>query len=123
MLRAWPALAGKIVHIEYFVNERTFDKQAVGHGRHQPSMRTSIPNLFLCGSWVKVDTAIHDMEKAVTTGMQAASCVLESRGLAPVPVLSLRPRTLFHALLSRLAGGLPRPPAVRDRGVHVSTRA
>jgi isorenieratene synthase len=115
VVRAWPALAGKIVHIEYFVNDRTFDKQAVGHGKYQPGIRTSVPNLFLCGSWVKVDTAIHDMEKAVTTGIRAASCVLERLGATPITTRPLRPKTRLQNVMARMLRGLPRPPAVIER--------
>jgi isorenieratene synthase len=113
LVRAWPELAGSVVHVEYFANERTFDKQTVGRSRCQPSMRTSVPNLLLAGSWIKVDTAIHDMEKAVVTGMRAANALLEERGLAAFEVKSLRPKGPTHRLVSALSSALPRPPAVR----------
>jgi hypothetical protein len=61
VLRAWPELKGSIVHVECVINERTFDKQTVGHHAFAPPVRTSIPNLTLCGSWPRIDTAVHDM--------------------------------------------------------------
>jgi hypothetical protein len=101
-------------NIEYFVNERTFDKQTVGHGEYQPRMRTSVPNLLLCGSWIKIDTAVHDMEKAVTTGMQAANILLERAGCDEWDVRSLRPKTRAQRIFSRVAPRfLPVHPAVR----------
>lgn len=115
VVRAWPELAGKIVHIEYAANERTFDKQGVGHARFQPRMRTAVPNLVLCGSWIKTDDAVHDMEKAVVTGMRAASVLLEERRRAPVAIQPLRERSVLQRAASMLARRLPmpRPPAVR----------
>jgi isorenieratene synthase len=53
--RVWPEVAGSIIHIEYFVNERTFDKQTVGHQAFLPSLRTSIPNLLLAGRQLAPD--------------------------------------------------------------------
>jgi isorenieratene synthase len=113
LLRAWPELEGHIVHVEYAVNERTFDKQGVGHGRFQPRMRTAVPNLVLCGSWIKIDDAVHDMEKAVVTGMRAANALLEERDEAPFALRSLRPRSALHRLAGLFARRLPMPPAVR----------
>jgi isorenieratene synthase len=117
VVRAWPELEGAIVHVEHFVNERTFDKQGVGYAQHQPRMRTSVPNLLLCGSWIKVDAAVHDMEKAVTTGIQAANAVLAQSRKAAWPVLSLRPKSSAQRLFARVARRvLPMPPAVRRAG-------
>ena len=112
VVRAWPELAGQVVHVEYAVNERTFEKQAVGHRRFQPPMRTAVPNLVLCGSWIKADDAVHDMEKAVLTGIRAANVLLEERSLSPFPVRPLRPRSALQRLAGVLARGLPMPPTV-----------
>lgn len=111
-IRAWPELAGHIVHIESAANERTFDKQGVGHARFQPRSRTAVPNLVLCGSWIRVDEAIHDMEKAVVTGLRAANMLLEERGLAAFPIQALRPRSTLQRVASVLTRGLPRPRGV-----------
>lgn len=110
LVRAWPELAGAIVHFEYAVNDRTFDKQAVGHARFQPRARTAIPNLVLCGSWIRVDEPVHDMEKAVVTGMHAANLLLVDRGLAPFPIRPLRPRSAFQRIAGLVAKALPQPP-------------
>jgi isorenieratene synthase len=112
-LRAWPELRDQIVHVTIGVNDPTFDKQGVGHGRFQPKMRTSIPNLFLCGSWIKTDQAVHDMEKAVVTGLRAANALLEERGLAPFPIRSLRPPSPLQRLANRISPALPKPAVVR----------
>jgi isorenieratene synthase len=113
VVRAWPELQGQIVHVALGHNERTFDKQGVGHGRFQPRMRTSVPNLLLCGSWIRTDEAIHDMEKAVVTGLYAANALLEERGAAPFPVQPLRPSSLPQRLAGILSPVLPKPAAVR----------
>jgi len=117
--RAWPELKGHIVHIAIGPNERTFDKQGTGHGRFQPRMRTSIPNLVLCGSWIRTDDAVHDMEKAVVTGLRAANALLDERTLANFPVRSLRERSPLQRFARSLFSVLPKPPAVRgpDRAV------
>ena len=114
LVRAWPELAGAIVHVESAANERTFDKQGVGHARFQPRMRTEVPNLVLCGSWIRTDEAVHDMEKAVVTGLRAANALLEERGLATFPIQPLRPRGALQKLAAQLTRRLPRP-----RGVSV----
>jgi isorenieratene synthase len=112
VVRAWPELAGAIVHVESFVNERTFDKQTVGHQAFLPSTRTSIPNLTLAGSWPRIDSAVHDMEKAVVTGMMAANRVLEERGLRTAPIIPLRAHPLPAAAARLATRLLPRPPGV-----------
>ena len=112
VVRAWPELAGRIVHVEYAANERTFDKQGVGHAKHQPRMRTAVPNLVLCGSWIKTDDAVHDMEKAVVTGIRAANALLVARGRAATPIVPLRPRSLLQRVASQVARTLPAPPAL-----------
>jgi carotenoid phi-ring synthase / carotenoid chi-ring synthase len=112
VLRAWPELRGHVVHVAFGFNERTFDKQGVGHARFQPRMLTAVPNLVLCGSWIRTDEAVHDMEKAVVTGLRAANHVLQERGLAPFPVLALRRRSPWQRAASLLTPALPRPSAV-----------
>ncbi len=115
LVRAWPELAGAVVHVEHAANERTFDKQAVGHARYQPRMRTAVPNLVLCGSWIRTDEAVHDMEKAVVTGLRAANALLVERGLEPFAVKPLRRRSPLQRLARAVAARLPAPPAARSR--------
>jgi isorenieratene synthase len=113
--RVWPEIAGSVVHVESFVNERTFDKQTVGHQAHLPPMETSIPNLTLCGSWPRIDSAVHDMEKAVVTGMMAANRLLAARGLPSVPIVPLRRHPLPRVAAGLANRFLPRPPGVPAR--------
>jgi isorenieratene synthase len=113
ILLAWPELAGQIAHLHVHANPATFDKQAVGHGAFQPRARTAVANLILCGSWIRLDRAIHDMEKAVTTGLEAANAVLEERLLAPFQVLGLRPPGSWQKLARTIQPLLPKPRAVR----------
>jgi isorenieratene synthase len=110
---AWPELHHHVVHVALGCNERTFDKQGVGHRRFQPAMRTAVPNLLLCGSWIRTDEAVHDMEKAVVTGLQAANAWLERHGQAPFPVLRLRRGSAFQQVARLASRVLPKPPAVR----------
>jgi carotenoid phi-ring synthase / carotenoid chi-ring synthase len=112
-VRAWPELRGHIVHLAVASNERTFDKQGVGHRRFQPAMRTAVPNLFLCGSWIRTEEAVHDMEKAVVTGLQAANAVLEERDQAPFPIRPLRAGSALQRVVRLASRALPKPPAVR----------
>jgi isorenieratene synthase len=112
VLRAWPELAGSIVHSESFVNERTFDKQTAGHHAFVPSMRTSIPNLTLCGSWPWVDTPVHDMEKAVFTGILAANGILSEFSRPLVPPIPLRQRPVSSRTLRLASRLLPSPAGV-----------
>jgi uncharacterized protein with NAD-binding domain and iron-sulfur cluster len=115
VVRVWPELTGAIVHIEHFVNEQTFDKQTVGHHGFFPPMRTSVPNLTLCGSWPRIDSAVHDMEKAVLTGILAANRILAEQGRPLTPIIPLRPGR-FSSVAARVAASvLPRPDGVRGR--------
>jgi isorenieratene synthase len=111
--RAWPELRGHIVRVAVGHNERTFDKQGVGHRRFQPAMRTAVPNLLLCGSWIRTDEAVHDMEKAVVTGLQAANALLEQRRQAPFPIRPLRAGSALQRMARLASRALPMPPAVR----------
>jgi hypothetical protein len=110
-------LAGSIVHVESFVNERTFDKQTVGHQAYPPPLETGVANLTLCGSWPRVDSAVHDMEKAVVTGMMAANRLLAARGLPSATIIPLRRLPLPRAAVSLVGRLLPRPPGVPARAV------
>jgi isorenieratene synthase len=112
VVRVWPELEGAIVHIEHFVNERTFDKQTVGHHEFFPPMQTSVPNLTLCGSWPSLDSAVHDMEKAVVTGILAANRILAERQRPLTPIIPLRPSRLSAATARLAANLLPRPTGV-----------
>jgi isorenieratene synthase len=112
VIRTWPELAGNIVHIEHFINERTFDKQTVGHHNFAPPMNTSIPNLTLCGSWPRVDTAVHDMEKAVFTGIVAANRILSELARPLVPPIPLRPHRTSSVAVRLASRLLPSPPGV-----------
>ena len=112
-LRAWPELRGHVVHVALASNERTFDKQGVGHRRFQPDMRTTVPNLFLCGSWIRTDEAVHDMEKAVVTGLRAANAVLEQGGKTPFAIRPLRVASALQRVARFASLALPKPPAVR----------
>jgi isorenieratene synthase len=110
--RVWPEIAGSVVHVESFVNERTFDKQTVGHQAYLPPLETGVPNLTLCGSWPRIDSAVHDMEKAVVTGMMAANRLLAARGLPRATIVPLRRDPLPRAAVSLAGRLLPRPPGV-----------
>ncbi len=112
---AWPSLRGHIAHIHVHSNPRTFDKQFVGSSAYQPQMKTKIQGLFLCGSWIKTKTAIHDMEKAVTTGLEAANAVTDELGLTGFAIRSNRPHSLLQRAIQLAGPMLPEPPGVRRR--------
>jgi uncharacterized protein with NAD-binding domain and iron-sulfur cluster len=75
-------------------------------------MRTAVPNLVLCGSWIKTDDAVHDMEKAVVTGIRAANAILVERGRIATSIVPLRPRSFLQRVASQVARTLPAPPAL-----------
>ena len=76
------------------------------------SLRTAVPNLLLCGSWIKTSEALHDMEKAVVTGMRAANALIEERGGIPFAIQPLRRRSTLQRISARLGRRLPTPPTV-----------
>lgn len=109
----WPDLERNLLAIHAHKNPQTFDKQAIGHSAFQPRMQTSLANLLLCGSFVRTDAAVHDMEKAVTTGMHAANAILESRKLAPWQIRTPEAPSPLQRLARRALPFLPLPRAVR----------
>jgi isorenieratene synthase len=113
LVRAWPELATRVIHVALASNERTFDKQGVGHGRFQPAMRTAIPNLVLSGSWIRTDRPVHDMEKAVVTGLEAANALLERHGSATFPIWPLRGGSILQRAVRWASVAFPKPPGVR----------
>jgi isorenieratene synthase len=115
LYRAWPSLRGHVVHVHHHVNPPTFDKQTVGHARHNPPIQGSIDNLLMCGSWVNLEQPVHDMEKAVTTGLLAANAILRAEKVRQAPVIQTRTRSLPQRALGQISRLLPAPPAVRRR--------
>lgn len=109
----WPELEGNILTVHTHKNPQTFDKQGIGHAVFQPRMQTSLSNLLLCGSFIRTDAAVHDMEKAVTTGMQAANAILERRELTLWPVRAPEAPSPLQRLARKALPFLPVPRAVR----------
>lgn len=103
----YPELAGAgIVHEEYL---RRADCPLVGTGpwADRPGVRTPDPRIVLAGDGVRCDFPVALMERAATTGFQAANELLAERGLAghdlwTVPMSSRYPVTRRRA--ARAAG-------------------
>jgi hypothetical protein len=86
----------------------------VGSWRHRPGARSLIRNLYICGDYCRSHVDVVSVESAVTTGLQAASCIVDDLGLGDRVVINMpleHPRWMFllwklllspFALLARL---------------------
>jgi isorenieratene synthase len=79
---------------------------APGTFHTRPAVTGPVPGLVLAGDGVRVDLPVALMERAATTGWQAANHLLSGWGLAGHPLTTV-PTAGRHALLRRLAGQRP----------------
>ena len=114
-MRVWPELAGPSCTSSTPSTTARSTSRAWATGRFLPPLRTAVPNLP-CAAAGPTDSAGHDMEKAVVTGMSAANHLLEERRLPTVPIIPLRPHPLSPGAAEVATRLLPRPAGVGARG-------
>ena len=109
-----------------------------GRWRSRPEVRTGDPRLVLAGDGIRCDLPVALMERAATTGWQAANALLESWGVRghdiwSVPMRSRVPGVPDAAPAGQLTGpgfavrvaggtGGPGGPATRMRAAVVALR-
>lgn len=86
-----PELAGARVLHEEMQMQRNFTSFPPGFASHRPATRTTLPNLFLAGDWVRLPIPAFLMEAAVTSGKLAAHAVLENERLQTEPIPHVDP--------------------------------
>jgi uncharacterized protein with NAD-binding domain and iron-sulfur cluster len=62
------------------VSEDPLVLPTVGQGPDRPDVTTQIPNLILCGDYLKSDLEVANMETASFNGRRAANAVIERSG-------------------------------------------
>ncbi|MGD7789905.1 FAD-dependent oxidoreductase [Propionibacteriaceae bacterium Y1700] len=95
------------------------DCPLIGPGRwtDRPGVDTPHPGLVLAGDWVRTDHPVALMERAATTGLEAANRLLAGWGLAGHDLWTVNPRGL-------LPRGFPRlPQTARRRASRQSLRS
>jgi hypothetical protein len=116
LARIFPELAGKMVHLDVQPCPPAFAARDLGHVVDAPRTETPVDNLYLAGEFVRVDLPVHDLERSVVSGRQAANEILRREGYPAEAVLPVPPPTPIHRWFAGLRErGLlvPRRPAVR----------
>ena len=91
MERAFPEVAGSLVHAAVIKNEATHINFPVGCAGSFPTVQTPVEGLFLAGDWIDGGSPVLYMERAAHTGICAANGVLKRRGLPCEPELKPEP--------------------------------
>jgi len=93
--RALPELAGMpIVHRVRQVR-RDFPGFPPGSSASRLTTTTGVPGLVLAGDHIRLEVPAALMEAAVTSGIAAANALLAERGLGPLPIWSVPPRSVL----------------------------
>jgi isorenieratene synthase len=88
----------------------------------RPSVRTPVHGLVLAGDYVRSELPVALMERAATTGFQAANALLERWSVAGQPLWSV-PRAGRGPVLRPLARRWARPPRSAQRDPAPSTQS
>ncbi len=83
--RVWPGVEGSCVHAHLRRNAATHVAFHPGTYARLPQVRTTVPNLALAGDWIAGRFPTLYLERAVSTGQQAAGVLAEALGLSTVP--------------------------------------
>ena len=86
------------VRDERYLVRRDCPAFAPGSWRARPGVATPIPRLALAGDFVRTEVPCALMERAATTGFEAASHVLGSWGVREEPLWSVPPRGILAPL-------------------------
>ncbi|MGK5498803.1 FAD-dependent oxidoreductase [Streptomyces sp. URMC 125] len=119
LARVYPETAGASPVDERHEWRRDCPLFAVGTWRDRPGVRTGHPRLVLAGDLVRTPLPVALMERAATTGFQAANALLALWGVRGHPLLTvpLRGRSAPLRLLAAAWGRLPSAAdAAADRG-------
>jgi uncharacterized protein with NAD-binding domain and iron-sulfur cluster/nitrite reductase/ring-hydroxylating ferredoxin subunit len=66
-----------------------FTKYAPRNFQLRPGVESGVQGLYLAGDWTRTDWSVWMMERAIVSGLRAASAVLVRRGLPPIDILML----------------------------------
>ncbi|MTE17890.1 FAD-dependent oxidoreductase [Streptomyces sp. TRM43335] len=113
LARVYPETADACVVDERHEWRRDCPLFATGTWRDRPGVRTGHPRLVLAGDLVRTPLPVALMERAATTGFQAANALLATWGVRGHPLLTV-PLRGRSAPLRLLAAAWGRPPSPAD---------
>ncbi len=87
MARAFPEVAGSVVHRIIVRNPASHINFPVGCATAFPKVETALADLALCGDWIDGGVPVLYMERACQTGIAAANVMLRRHGRRPWPIL------------------------------------
>lgn len=111
--RAWPELAGTIVHGHVERNEATHVALGPGVMRSLPSVATRSPRVALAGDWIACSTPVLYLERACVTALEAARQVAPMLGVERARLPAVLPP---HPPAANVAQARRVLRALRDRG-------
>ncbi len=117
LARIFPELAGKLVHLDLQECPPSFAARDIGHIVDAPRTETPVDNLYLAGEFVRVDQPVHDLERSVVSGRQAANEILRREGYPAEAILPEPPFTPVHGWLASLRERgflIPKRPPLRQ---------
>lgn len=90
-VHSWQIDPGMFLRNGHLVSDDPLVLPTKGTRRFRPDVATKIPNLSLCGDYLKTDWIITTMESACETGRRAANAVLDATGSPEASVEILAP--------------------------------
>ncbi len=106
LYRAYPELRSHTLHQTLQRNSATHSKMIVDKPERWLGVRTSWPNLWVCGDWVRGPWPALFLERACVSGLEAANAALGAMGLEPFPVMPYsEPEWLAATIQKWLLGG------------------
>jgi len=100
--RAFPELKGNLIGQLLQRNAGTHTLPSIGARGTHLGIETPWENLFCAGDWVRHETPAFFLERACTTGLEAANRVLRAKGLAEFTVDSYPPPEPMAAWIESL---------------------
>ncbi|MCO4763759.1 MAG: FAD-dependent oxidoreductase [Myxococcales bacterium] len=89
--RAWPELAGNVVHVDVLRNKPTHVAFGPGVMSQLPPVAGPTARLALCGDWIACDFPALYLERSTITGLLAAQHIAGQLGLDGCPPAPLQP--------------------------------
>ncbi len=101
----WKELRGHRIYAHIQRNPATHTLPEIMAKENQLGIKTPWENLYCAGDWVQDTTPAFFIERACITGIKAANMVLESEGIATLPLLSYLPPEPLAAWIEHLMQG------------------
>ena len=83
-----------------------YSRVPVGHLDHAPQITGLAESVYVCGDWVRWDTAVNYMEKAFVTGVGAAGAICRREGKPSPEILPMPAPAGVQQAAQRLTNGI-----------------